>query len=80
MVSGMALSLATLRVWRRVKGLVLALAAARRRGGTRASEAARERERERVRTPGAQGCEADTIPGYLINLQSVTLIQSDSTT
>jgi hypothetical protein len=63
-----------------VEGLVLALAAARRRGGARASEADREREREGVRTPGAQGCQANTILGYLINLQSVTLIQSDSTT
>ena len=37
-------------------------------------------ERDRVRAPGAQGCQDDTIPGYPINLQSVILIQSDSTT
>jgi hypothetical protein len=66
-----------------VEGLVLALAAARRRGGARASEAARERERERERELGRRapkGVKLTKSQAILINLQSVTLIQSDSTT
>ena len=43
-----------------MEGLTLELATARRRGGAGGSEGV---ERDRVRAPGAQGCQDDTIPG-----------------